>query len=247
MSAYIKLQNVDVFGVDTLARAKSLRQWFTRRQPLRSTQIPILRDVNFEAKPGDRIALIGMNGSGKSSLLKVISGNYPIHTGTREVRGSIVPMIEMGAGFEGELTGRMNIRMSFAYRGRLREYSPALEEKIVAFSELGDKIDLPIKSYSSGMVSRLVFSSAIFQNPDILMLDEVLATGDAGFAEKCTEALRLQMEKAMITLIVSHSLTDLTTLCNRFVLVHGGRIVNDGTAEEIIHQYHREILHLHAA
>jgi len=244
MAALIKLDNVDVFGVDTLARASSLRQWFVKRQSLRSVRIPILRNINFNAKAGDRVALIGVNGSGKSSMLKVISGNYPIESGKREVRGSIVPLIEMGAGFEPEITGRANIKLSFVYRGRLREYSKVLEDKIIEFSELGDKIDLPLKTYSSGMSSRLAFSSAIFQNSEILLLDEVLAAGDAGFSDKATRMLYSKIDLAKITLIVSHSLDQLKDICNRFVLIHQGRIVNEGNAKDIIHQYESDILGL---
>ncbi len=244
MSGYIKLENVNVSGVDTLTRASSLRQWFIKRKSMRSTHIPILRDINFTAQSGDRIALIGMNGSGKSSMLKVISGNYPIESGTREVQGSIVPLIEMGAGFESEITGRANIKLSFAYRGRLREYSKDLEEQIIAFSELGAKIDLPLKTYSSGMQSRLAFSSAIFQHPEILLLDEVLAAGDAGFSEKSTKLLLSKIDQAQITIIVSHSLDQVKKICNRFILLSQGRIINDGAANDVIRQYEKDILGL---
>lgn len=242
VKAHIKLHNVDVSGVDTLSRAASLRQWFIKRQSFRGNSIPILRDINFTAKAGERVALIGVNGSGKSSMLKVISGNYPISAGTRSVRGSIVPLIEMGAGFEPEITGRANIKLSFAYRGRLREYSKQLAEDIIEFSELGPKIDLPFKTYSSGMASRLAFSSAIFQDPEILLLDEVLAAGDAGFAEKSTRVLMSKIDKANITIIVSHSLDQVKDICNRFVLLDKGRIVNDGKAKDVISQYHKDIL-----
>jgi len=244
MTASIKLKNVNVSGIDTLQRASSLRQWFIKRKSLRSIQIPILRDINFTAKAGDRIALIGMNGSGKSSMLKVISGNYPIESGLREVHGTIVPLIEMGAGFEAEITGRANIKLSFAYRGRLQDYSKELEEQIVEFSELGDKIDLPLKTYSSGMYSRLAFSSAIFQDPEILMLDEVLAAGDAGFAEKSMKMLMSKIDRANITLIVNHSIEQVKNICNRFVLLNQGRIINDGKADDVIKQYESDILHM---
>ena len=242
--SHITLENISVFGVDTHARAATLRQFVTRRKSLRPVRIPILRDVSFEAKPGDRIAILGSNGSGKSSLLKVITGNYPIHEGRREIEGTIVPLIEMGAGFEGEATGRDNIKLTYAYRGKLRQYSRAMEEKIIEFSELGDKIDLPLKSYSSGMMSRLAFSSAIFQNPDILLLDEIFAAGDAGFVHKSTEAIRQRIDHSAITILVSHNHEDLMAFCNRFILMHQGRIINEGSAKEILRQYHQEILHL---
>lgn len=244
MTARIELNNISVWGVDTFARAAGLRQWVTGRQSLRPIRIPILKEVTFSAKPGDRIAIVGVNGCGKSSLLKVISGNYPIHGGTRQVKGTVVPLIEMGAGFESEVSGRGNIKLTYAYRGKLRDYSKEVEKRIIEFSELEDKIDLPIKTYSSGMVSRLAFASAIFQDPEILLLDEIFAAGDAGFVEKSHRMLHDKVDSAAITLMVNHGHHEIMDLCNRFILMHQGRIVNEGTAKEIMHQYRTEILHL---
>jgi len=244
MSGLIDLKNVSVFGVDTHARAASLRQWFIRRKTLRSIRIPILQDVTFSAKPGDRIDVIGQNGSGKSSLLKVISGNYPIHSGSCHTEGAIVPLIEMGAGFEPEMSGRYNIKLSYAYRGKLRDYSPAVEEMIIGFSELGEKIDLPLKTYSSGMAARLAFASVIFQDPDIMLLDEIFAAGDAGFVEKSNAILRQKVDKVSIAIMVNHSPNEFMNLCNRFVLMQNGRIINEGKGKEILHQYYKDVLHM---
>ncbi len=242
--AHISIQNVCVNGVDTHARASTLRQWILAGKRLKSTGIPILKNVSFEAKVGDRVAVIGCNGSGKSSLLKVISGNYPVQSGHREVVGNIVPLIEMGAGFDGEATGRANIRLSYAYRGKLSEYNPYVEQLIIDFSELGEKIDVPLKSYSSGMMARLAFSSAIFQHPDILLLDEVFAAGDAGFTHKSAQEIRRQVDNSAITIFVSHSVDEMMSVCNRFILMHQGQIINEGTGAEIMKQYRRDILHL---
>jgi lipopolysaccharide transport system ATP-binding protein len=244
MSGLIDLKNISVWGVDTHARAASMRQWFINRKNLKSSRIPILQDVTFHAKSGDRIAVIGQNGCGKSSLLKVISGNYPIHEGTRVMEGTIVPLIEMGAGFEPEMSGRYNIKLSYAYRGKLRNYSQAVEEEIIRFSELGEKIDLPLKTYSSGMNARLAFSSAIFQDPDILLLDEIFATGDAGFIEKSQKILREKVDNVSIAIMVNHAPNEFTDLCNKFVLMHQGRIINEGSRKEILHQYYKDILHI---
>ncbi|MDX2074217.1 MAG: ABC transporter ATP-binding protein [Alphaproteobacteria bacterium] len=246
MSALIHLDNVSVFGVDTHARAATLRQFFTRRGRLRPTRIPILNNITLSAKPGDRIGIFGMNGSGKSSLLKVISGNYTIHGGTRQVRGAMVPLIEMGAGFEDELSGRDNIKLSYAYRGKLHLYSPAIEAQIIEFSELAESIDLPLKTYSSGMRSRLSFASAIFQHPDILLLDEVFAAGDQGFIQKSTEAIRQKIDQSAITIMVSHSAQEMLNICNRFLLMHQGRIVAEGDGNALLEQYNRDILHISA-
>lgn len=244
MAGLIDLRNISVWGVDTHARAASLRQWFTRRQSIRSVRIPILTDVTFNAKPGDRIAIIGQNGSGKSSLLKVISGNYPIHSGSREVTGSVVPLIEMGAGFENEMSGRYNIKLSYAYRGKLREYSKSIEQTIIDFSELGDKIDLPLKTYSSGMNGRLAFASAIFQHPDILLLDEIFATGDAGFIDKANTILRKKVDSVSIAIMVNHAPNEFTDLCNRYILMHQGKVLNEGSRKDILNQYYKDILHI---
>jgi lipopolysaccharide transport system ATP-binding protein len=233
MSGFIDLQHISVWGVDTHARAASLRQWFTRRKSIRSIRISILNDVTFTARHGDRIAVIGVNGSGKSSLLKVISGNYPIHEGTRDVRGSVVPLIEMGAGFEPEMSGRYNIKLSYAYRGKLRDYSK--------------EIDLPLKTYSSGMRGRLAFASAIFQDPDILLLDEIFATGDAGFIEKANTILRKKVDNVSIAIMVNHDSNEFTDLCNRYVLMHQGRIINEGSRKDILSQYYKDILHIKEA
>jgi ABC-type polysaccharide/polyol phosphate transport system ATPase subunit len=244
MSGSIDLHGVSVWGVDTHARAASLRQWFTRRRSLRCVRLPIVQDVTFKARAGDRIAVIGVNGSGKSSLLKVISGNYPVHAGSRVVTGSVVPLIEMGAGFETEMSGRHNILLSYAYRGKLREYSKNMEQNIIDFAELAEKIDLPLKTYSSGMSARLAFASAIFQNPDILLLDEVFATGDAGFIDKANNMLRKKVDSVSIAIMVNHAPNEFTNQCNRYVLMHQGRIVNEGSRDDILNQYYKDILRL---
>lgn len=244
MTALIDLQRISVHGIDTFVRASSLRQWFTGRKSMRSPRIPILTDVTFTARPGDRIGVLGMNGCGKSSLLKVISGNYPVHEGTRAVGGVVVPLIEMGAGFEIEASGRRNIRLSYAYRGKLREHNPEVERKIIEFAELEEKIDLPLKTYSSGMVARLAFASAIFQDPEILLLDEIFAAGDAGFVEKSRQMLLSKVDRAAITIMVGHGHNEVMELCNRFVLMDKGRIVNEGSFRDIMRQYHSDILHL---
>jgi lipopolysaccharide transport system ATP-binding protein len=245
--AHIKLDKISVYGVDTIARAATLKQWIVNRKRLAAIKIPILENVSFEARHGDRIAILGMNGSGKSSLLKVISGNYPIHGGTREVQGVVAPLIEMGAGFDPEVSGRANIKLSYAYRGKLRNYSKELEDKIVDFSEIGEKIALPLKTYSAGMMARLAFSSAIFQDPDILMLDEIFATGDGGFIEKSRRILTEKVHKVSIAIMVNHGVQEIMDLCNRAILIHQGRILADGPMHAVNEQYRREILHLEGA
>jgi lipopolysaccharide transport system ATP-binding protein len=244
MSVKIKLQDIEVYGVDTHARANSIRKMVLGEGRIRPPRIPILRGVSFEANPGDRVGILGMNGSGKSSLLKVISGNYPIHGGIREVFGVMVPLIEMGTGFDQEMTGRRNIKLTYAVRGKLCDWSKEMEARIIEFSELGEKIELPLKTYSTGMRARLAFSSAIFQDPDILLLDEVFATGDAGFVDKSRRMMMQKVDEASITILVGHGKQDVMKLCNRAIVMHQGLIVAEGGMAEMHDYYTREILHL---
>ena len=244
MEAKITLENVCVNGVDTHARSSSIRQMLFTKNNVYSPKIPILKNVNFKACRGDRIGVLGANGSGKSSLLKVISGNYPIHSGKLTVKGKIAPLIEMGAGFDGELTGRSNIKISYAYRGKLAEYSKEIEKKIIEFSELEEKIDLPLKTYSSGMVIRLAFSSAIFQQPDILLLDEIFAAGDAGFIEKSHKMMKKKWNEVQIAIFVTHSINEIADLCNKCFIMHDGGIIASGDTDKMIDKYQKKILHL---
>ena len=176
--------------------------------------------------------------------LKGVPGLLLRHAGSRELEGSVVPLIEMGAGFEQEMTGRYNIKLSYAYRGKLHEYSKEAEGRIIEFSGLSEKIDLPLKTYSSGMLARLAFSSAIFQHPDILLLDEIFAAGDAGFIEKARGILREKVDSVASTIMVSHDNNEFTDLCNRFVLMHEGRIIAEGARDDILDRYRRDVLHI---
>ncbi|MCH9812069.1 ATP-binding cassette domain-containing protein [bacterium] len=244
MTASIILKDIYVNGIDVRARADAIKKWFIRQGKVRGTAVPILRGVSFEAKQGDKIAFIGRNGSGKSSLLKAICGIYPISSGYRKVEGSVAPLVELGIGLDPELSGLDNIKISFAYRGQLRLYSKELEKQIIEFSELGDKIHLPLKIYSSGMQARLAFSCTVFQDPDILLLDEVLAVGDKGFVAKSKKLIEERFKDAPISIIVHHSIDAVKDLCNRFILLDQGRIVAEGTYSDILTKYEKEILSL---
>ncbi len=241
----IDLRDISVNGIDVRKRVSGLRELLLRGGKAfnENLKIPILKNVTFKAVDGDKVVFLGRNGAGKSSLMKVISGNYPVHSGYVNVVGSVVPLIEMGAGFNSELSGRINIKNTFVYRGKLREYSKELEEKIIEFSELGNKIDLPIKKYSSGMMARLAFSTAIFQSPDILLLDEVFATGDGAFLQKSKLAIMNILEKSNIALFVSHS-DDIIELCNRAILIEEGRIIREDSPKDLYNYYKKNILHI---
>ncbi|KKB96306.1 Teichoic acids export ATP-binding protein TagH [Candidatus Arcanobacter lacustris] len=234
---FIKLQDVYVESVDVTKRASSIRNLIFAKESLKSTFLPILNNINFSAKPGDRIGIIGRNGCGKSSLLKTIAGIYPAKSGSVSLQGSLVPLIEMGVGFDSELSGRHNIQLALCYSGRMDQYSKELEEQIIDFAELAEKIDMPLKNFSSGMVTRLAFSCSIFNDPDILLLDEVFATGDASFVKKSQDFMLKKLENTAITIIVNHSIDAIKSICNRCVLMDNGYIIADGSVDEVTKQY----------
>lgn len=238
-SAKISIQNGYVEGIDTIKRARSLRDFILGKGKLKSSIVPILNDINLEIKPGERVAFIGENGSGKSSLLKTIAGIYPMKSGKIDIQGKIAAIIEMGVGFEEELSGRDNIKLAMVYNNILQHYSKELEEEIIEFAELGDKIDLPVKTYSSGMISRLAFSISTRQNADILLLDEVFAAGDEHFLKKAVKRMDDKFFSSSISILVSHQKDLIERVCNRCILLEDGKIIEDGKPKEIIKIYDR--------
>ena len=233
----VTIENCSLEGIDSIKRVQSLRQMFIRPGKISGIAIPILNDVNLSCKQGDRVALIGSNGSGKSSILKLISGIYPPKTGRVSVNGSITSIIEMGLGVEPEFTGRQNIKILLLYNNMLDHYNKELEQQVIDFSELGEKIDLPVKTYSSGMLSRLSFATSIFQNTDILLLDEVFAAGDRKFIAKSLEFMKNKINTVPITILVSHQEDIIRKHCNRCVLIKDGRIIKDSIPDEVLSIY----------
>jgi ABC-type polysaccharide/polyol phosphate transport system ATPase subunit len=196
-----------------------------------------LRHVSLDVAPGESIALVGHNGSGKSTLLKTIAGVLLPSEGEVLVAGRISPMIELGAGFDSELSGRDNIYLNGALLGFSRRQMETKFDRIVAFSELGDFIDMPIKNYSSGMYARLGFAIAQDVEPDLLIIDEVLAVGDERFQEKC-KARILDFRAAGVTFcFVSHNLDAAKSLCPRAAVLHHGRLAFDGPIEQSWERY----------
>jgi lipopolysaccharide transport system ATP-binding protein len=233
------LQDIVVNGVNSVARAYGFKNWFLRNHKEKRTDviIPILRGISLELHDGERVGIIGRNGSGKSSLLKVIAGIYPPHGGKLIVNGRVAPVIEMGIGFDPELTGKQNIKLGLLYTNRLSEYSKELEEQIIEFSELGEKIDVPLKYYSSGMQARLGFSVTVFQNPEILLLDEALAAGDSNFLEKAKTKMLEKFHSASLSIFVSHDDSFIEKFCTRCIWMENGKIIADGKTKDIIPQY----------
>lgn len=237
--ASIILNDIYVDGVNASLRSESLKQLFIKKKKFggQSVRIPILSGVTFHAKCGEKIGIVGSNGSGKSSLLKVIAGIYPPKSGTVEVQGNVVPMIEMGLGLEPELTGRENIKVGLMYNGRLEEYSPAKEKEIIELSGLKDKIDIPYKSFSSGMRARLAFAIGVHNNPEILLLDEIFAPGDADFVNTSKQIMTEKFRSTSISILVTHQTELIAELCQRCVWVDKGVIRMDGPPQEVIAAY----------
>jgi lipopolysaccharide transport system ATP-binding protein len=196
-----------------------------------------LREVSFDVQPGEAVALIGHNGCGKSTLLRVAAGILRPSEGTVRVEGRVSPMIELAAGFDPDLTGRDNIFLNGALMGFSRKEMAAKFDRIVDFSELGEFIDVPVKNYSSGMFARLGFAIAADVDPEILMVDEVLAVGDERFQAKCLERIREIRRNGCTILFVSHSAETVVELCDRAVVLHHGRLAFDGKPPAAIERY----------
>ena len=196
-----------------------------------------LSNVSFEVKKGEVVGIIGKNGAGKSTILKVISGILKPTSGRVVVNGNIVPMLELGSGFDYDLTGRENIFLNGAILGYSKEFLAMKYDEIVEFSELGKFIDVPIRNYSSGMLMRLAFSIATVVNPEILIVDEILAVGDANFQEKSKARMLELMEGGTTVLFVSHSLEQIRELCSKVVWLDHGTVKRIGDVEELCDEY----------
>lgn len=196
-----------------------------------------LNDVSFEVRQGDSLGLIGLNGSGKSTMLKTIAGVLKPTKGTVTVNGSVAPLIELGAGFDMDLTARENVFLNGALLGYTRAEMSRHYDDIVKFSELESFMDVPVKNYSSGMVSRLAFAIATIGIPDILIVDEVLSVGDFLFQEKCEKRIQNMMDKGTTILFVSHSIDQVQKICNKILWLDHGNVKRYGDAEEICDEY----------
>ena len=200
-------------------------------------RIHAVKDVSFHVNEGEIVALIGANGAGKSTLLKVTSGILKPTRGTVHVHGNIVPMLELGSGFDMELTGRENIYLNGAILGYSESFLKEKYDEIVAFSELGDFIEMPLRSYSSGMITRLAFSIATIVKPDVLIVDEILSVGDAAFQKKSEARMRELMNGGTTVLLVSHSAEQIESLCSRALWLQKGGLVQIGPAYEVCRAY----------
>jgi ABC-type polysaccharide/polyol phosphate transport system ATPase subunit len=225
-----------------LAREKvdNLKEYFVRMLKGKSVSVDefwALKDISFNIHKGESFALIGANGSGKSTMLKIISGILTPTKGRVVVNGSIAPLIELGAGFDMELTGRENIFLNGAILGFSKKEMKNKYDEIVEFSELGDFIEVPVKNYSSGMVARLGFSCATTVRPEILIVDEILSVGDHRFKEKCNKRMEEMMGAGTTLILVSHAEEDVKRTCKGAAWINKGNLMFVGNSDEAIEKY----------
>lgn len=237
----VKVDHVSMrFNLST-EKVDNIKEYFIKRikNNMKYDEFWALQDVSFEVKRGESVALIGLNGCGKSTLLKTIAGVLRPTKGTVTVSGTIAPMIELGAGFDMDLTARENVFLNGAILGYPRSQMNQYYDGIVDFSELEEFMDVPIKNFSSGMLARLAFAIATIGTPDILIVDEVLSVGDFRFQEKCEKRIQGMMKNDTTILFVSHSIAQVKKICNRAIWIEKGRIREDGTSEEVGSHFER--------
>ena len=215
---------------------------FTPRKKKKKNYFWALKDIDFRINKGDVVGIIGANGAGKSTLLKVVSGVYKPTAGTVEVNGKISPMIELGAGFDGELTARENIYLNGAILGYTKEFLESKFDEIVEFSELKDFLDVPVKNFSSGMVAKLAFSISTIVDPEVLIVDEILSVGDIKFQEKSKNKMMSMIKGGTTVLYVSHSIDSIKELCSKVIWLDHGKIVKMGNAKQVCNEYYRKLM-----
>lgn len=209
---------------------------FKRRKKVKN-DFYALTDVNFQVKRGEVIGLIGSNGAGKSTLLKVVAGVMKPTKGEIEVKGNVCPMIELGAGFDYDLTARENIYLNGAILGYSKEFIEKKFNEIIEFSELSDFLDVPVKNFSSGMIARLAFSIATIVDPEVLIVDEILSVGDLAFQQKSEEKMKSMIGGGTTVLYVSHSIDSIKSLCDRVIWLEHGKIVEIGDPRVVCKKY----------
>ncbi|MBD9427214.1 ABC transporter ATP-binding protein [Pseudomonas sp. PDM15] len=239
--AHLHLKNVDITFNGQLNSHEGFKGWLRQlvagKKTNASYQIEALKNIDIEINQGERVGLIGLNGAGKSTLLKVMAGIYPPTGGNVKIKGHVCPMFEFATGFEMSQSGWDNIRI----RGMLLGMSPeAIEAKlpeIAEFTELGEFLDYPVRTYSSGMFIRLAFAVSTSINPEILLIDEVMGAGDIAFAEKAKRRMFEFMEQGKILVFTTHNFGLLNDFCSRTIWLHKGKIVADGPTAEIVKRY----------
>ena len=237
--AIIELSDVSVKFKLEINRINTLKEFFVAalKQQLKYEEFWALKGISFKVEKGEVIGIIGRNGAGKSTLLKVVSGILKPIQGRVSVDGNIVPMLELGAGFDLDLSGRENVFLNGSILGYNKQFLEEKFDEIVNFSELGKFIDVPIRNYSSGMLMRLAFSIAAIVEPDILIVDEILSVGDSNFQEKSHQRMMELMGGGTTVLFVSHSISQIREMCDRVIWIDSGQIRAIGDTQQICDSY----------
>lgn len=235
----ISVQNVTMSFQLNKEKVDNLKEYVIKliTHKLEYKKFHALNNITFDVKKGEHLAILGFNGAGKSTLLKAIVGVYKPTTGKIEKCGVIAPLLELGAGFDPNYSGKENIFLYGAILGYSREYIESKYDEIVEFSELGNFINVPLKNYSSGMKARLGFSIATAVEPDVLILDEVLSVGDAKFRTKSLKKVQSMFEKGVTVLFVSHSIDQVKAICDTAILLDHGNIIAQGDVDTVLNIY----------
>jgi len=221
---------------------REFAQALITRQPW-GDEFSALQELSFKVDRGETVGIVGRNGSGKSTALKLIAGVTAPSSGEVYITGRVSPLIELGAGFHADLTGRENVHLNGSILGMSDREINEQFDAIVEFAELQDFIDTPVKRYSSGMYVRLGFAVAVHSNPEILLVDEVLSVGDAFFQDKCQQRMHDFKQQGMTIVVVSHSAATITSFCDRAMWLDRGRLVADGPAQQVVDEYMATVPH----
>lgn len=239
----LRVENVSMKFNLSSEKLDSIKEYFIKlvKRQIKYDEFWALKNISFTLEKGDRLGILGLNGAGKSTLLKVIAGVFKPTEGKVERKGRLAPLLELGAGFDMQYTGKENIYLYGAVLGYSKEFIDSKYDEIVAFSELEKFIDVPLKNYSSGMKSRLGFAIATIVEPEMLILDEVLSVGDAKFKKKSEKKVTDMFDKGVTVLFVSHSLEQVKRLCNKAIILEHGEMKAFGDIEEVAKIYQKMI------
>ena len=236
----IKVDNITMEYKITKEKIDTIKEWVIRtikRNKTIPTKFVALKNISFEIEEGDRVGIIGFNGAGKSTLLKILSGVYDPTEGSIYTKGKLAPLLELGAGFDNNYSGKANIFLNGAFLGFSEDFLKEKYDEILEFSELGESINYPVKNYSSGMRAKLGFAIATLVEPDILIIDEILSVGDIKFQRKSAEKLRSLIDSGITVLLVSHSVSQIRDICNKAIWLDNGELKMMGDVDEVCNAY----------